>query len=992
VLLATSVAIAADGSSTLAPADATPAVVNLVANAGFEQDINGWIYRSHADGDPQQIIEHVVTHSGKTALRFHIAKDTHYWIPSLDLTQRLKGLKPHTHYEMSVWSKTANATSVLFGVGGPDGHTEELPANSPAWIRSKFTFMTGDKDTSREIFLRSWRTADELLIDDVAVVEANPDRAYVYAPGVLAASDTPATGFALVPGIYNPESYERSEEISGTVTIPARSKGALSILVADASGKALSLASVDLPGAGEKSTSTISFCLPAAIIAHDGASIMARLSGMAEPLATVSIKRADFSDLFPVLANPLATRLAAMKSQAASAHLDGNAYVKLGLFVASHYLDRVSQNDITTLQTEYWTWLQLREVAQVLDATAILIRQPLPDVPPIPSGRARIDHGVFVAGTPPTPIFYGGYMGIEAKESPDYAALGISDTVFEGGPGSLARDGKDDWNSIGRLTSQFVLAKEANIKADMLLSPHNFPGWARKLAPDIGYGRHGGTDFVINHPIVRRVIEEWLRMVVPAVKDQPALMSFNLASEPDYMQSGWDAYSKPLWTAYISKLHGRIEVLNALYGTAYTAFDQVPVPQRGTEGKPAGLRRVHYDWINFNATNFGDWFRWMNGIVKQCAPESFTQVKLAGEILDGGLDAGIDHEEICRITDLAGCDGGTDGDGRQPMYAYNWRGNELNYDLLRSFRNQPIANSENHIIPDDYMPIVSSDYIRSTTWQSMVHGLAQSCVWGYGVWKRGEIGGGIKLRPADVFAIGRAWLDARRCASTVAAIVRAKPHIAILYSRSSIFWLADRYAFPAKAAYVALSLLGEPVTFVTEKQLAEGSAAPVRAILLPQVVNVSDSTIAALERFTAKGGKLIALGEGNLAKDEYDRPRNLSSSLIAHTITVSSNDDERALFDSLGQLAVDMGAPPALLDANTGERAFGIEYRLVGDRDHAYLSALNQLKKAQVVSLSYAGSMPIRDLLSGNRFNGTRIELEPMVPVLLDLEGHGPVK
>jgi hypothetical protein len=274
----------------------------------------------------------------------------------------------------------------------------------------------------------------------------------------------------------------------------------------------------------------------------------------------------------------------------------------------------------------------------------------------------------------------------------------------------------------------------------------------------------------------------------------------------------------------------------------------------------------------------------------------------------------------------------------------------------------------------------------------MVHGLAQSCVWGYGVWKRGEIGGGIKLRPADVFAIGRAWLDARRCASTVAAIVRAKPHIAILYSRSSIFWLADRYAFPAKAAYVALSLLGEPVTFVTEKQLAEGSAAPVRAILLPQVVNVSDSTIAALERFTAKGGKLIALGEGNLAKDEYDRPRNLSSSLIAHTITVSSNDDERALFDSLGQLAVDMGAPPALLDANTGERAFGIEYRLVGDRDHAYLSALNQLKKAQVVSLSYAGSMPIRDLLSGNRFNGTRIELEPMVPVLLDLEGHGPVK
>ena len=64
-----------------------------------------------------------------------------------------------------------------------------------------------------------------------------------------------------------------------------------------------------------------------------------------------------------------------------------------------------------------WLW--------VLDATETLIRQPLPDVPPIPFDHPKIDRGVFVAGTPPSPIFYGGYMGIHSDEDiPEFCGDG----------------------------------------------------------------------------------------------------------------------------------------------------------------------------------------------------------------------------------------------------------------------------------------------------------------------------------------------------------------------------------------------------------------------------------------------------------------------------------------------------------------------------------------------------------------------------------------
>jgi hypothetical protein len=158
----------------------------------------------------------------------------------------------------------------------------------------------------------------------------------------------------------------------------------------------------------------------------------------------------------------------------------------------------------------------------------------------------------------------------------------------------------------------------------------------------------------------------------------------------------------------------------------------------------------------------------------------------------------------------------------------------------------------------------------------------------------------------------------------------------------------------------------------------------VRTIVLPQANHVTDATVKALAQFVAQGGKLIAMGDGNLGHDEYDRRRQLPETL--RPVALPASGDDRVVFRQLTPLTRDLGGPAELLDAQTGERAFGVEYRVVCDQGRTYFSALNQLKNALVVKLAGGPQTQIKDLLSGAPVDGAHIRLRPMVPVLLDLD------
>ena len=125
------------------------------------------------------------------------------------------------------------------------------------------------------------------------------------------------------------------------------------------------------------------------------------------------------------------------------------------------------------------------------------------------------------------------------------------------------------------------------------------------------------------------------------------------------------------------------------------------------------------------------------------------------------------------------------------------------------------------------------------------------------------------------------FIDIDRFAEEVAAINRAPPRIALLYSQPSIFW-EGKYAGAIHAIYTHLNFLGaeDDVCQRADAPPAPFSACPgVQWILLSQATHVEDATVAWVAEDNVSGGKLIHAGEGNLAFDQYHRKLNVPGDL-----------------------------------------------------------------------------------------------------------------
>jgi hypothetical protein len=176
--------------------------------------------------------------------------------------------------------------------------------------------------------------------------------------------------------------------------------------------------------------------------------------------------------------------------------------------------------------------------------------------------------------------------------------------------------------------------------------------------------------------------------------------------------------------------------------------------------------------------------------------------------------------------------------------------------------------------------------------------------------------------------------------------------------------------------------MGENVTFVSERQLAEGTAPKVPYILVPAATHVQEKTVQALARFAASGGKVICIGEGCLGYDEYHRARQLPRAL-AKADLVAWVDDEKIEARLIRTELLRHGwRPRDLLVAGSAERAWGVEYRVVTQPGRTLVSAVNLLKEPQTVEIPWLAG-PATDLLSGQKADLKKLTLAPMVPVLL---------
>ena len=301
--------------------------------------------------------------------------------------------------------------------------------------------------------------------------------------------------------------------------------------------------------------------------------------------------------------------------------LSDNAYVRLEIALAKRFIDRVSTGSGKGDSEVEWKVLQMDEVGQVLrDAEYTMNaidakRLPPEGLGPVPTptgGPVKIVDGVFVTDTTmpddptpkPRPFYFGGYGHFQqiVDDLPNFPALGVT-LVQDGRHGPDQGLGKDMKLTPAGVDMKTTLEKaaKADIKVDVLTSPHYFPGWAVAQAPDMA----NGTAFNnIDHPKQRQIIETWLKLIGQQNKNEPALLSYCLSNEPVYGVSGQDKYSAPAWHAFLKQRHGSIEALNALYQTKFKSFDDVPAS--GWAETPVG-RRWAYDWVCFNDHHFAAW-------------------------------------------------------------------------------------------------------------------------------------------------------------------------------------------------------------------------------------------------------------------------------------------------------------------------------------------------------------------------------------------------
>lgn len=671
-----------------------------------------------------------------------------------------------------------------------------------------------------------------------------------------------------------------------------------------------------------------------------------------------------------------------------SAH---DSVTQLGLNVADRFLKR-THGGTSTMQGSAWTHLQMEEIATVLDEVERRLnelpkRVEMPPVQPWPrNGPARIENGIFYAkmqnGSEHPFWFYGyGHFAQVIRDLPNFRGLGAS-LVQDGqvGPSSMNADG-----SLGEGAKQLFedlrTARRDGMRIDWLLSPHYFPDWAYAEAPDVRGGGLGFIGFDIDHPVARRVLEKFARTMGKAMKSDDALFSVCLSNEPVYDQSGRTKYGRAEFAAYLQSLHGTIDRLNELYGTHYTNFAEVAPPGFGLKGT-VNENRAYYDWVRFNDKHFADWHAWLHSMVKKALPKTPTHAKMmVFYSLDRDkLHFGIDPELMCNATDIAGCDAYAFATGDR---TYDWMGQEFFYDLMYSFRHQPVFNSENHVVPDGSGPgHIPWPITRAQFWQGGLHHQTVTTTW---VWEEAadnSLSGSIYFRPANIYGAGRAMLELNQYAHEAAAINTIEPRVALLYSPASVFW-EDAYKGAIFSVYRQLNFLGQQVDFVSEKELAAGRMPTSECIIAPAATHVTDETVKKLRQFVDAGGHLLFAGKDNLAYDEYHSARpaaDIPAGTQLPSMT-SEEDSANALREVLIKNGVDV---LQVLDVTSGKPAWGVEFRSV-KTDGSNIVAMMALDGHDHVVNIPGTRGRVVDELSGEAIDKDKINLEALTPRLLKM-------
>ncbi len=405
-------------------------------------------------------------------------------------------------------------------------------------------------------------------------------------------------------------------------------------------------------------------------------------------------------------------------------------------------------------------------------------------------------------------------------------------------------------------------AEKANVAVSFLLQPMYF--WRIPGCEDM-YADTTGTSYNVNDERAKAKVEQYLRLVVPAIAEYDAVRDICITNEPSFDSRLFPDFYNTKFRDYLVEEYGSLSNINSKWGTSYRSIDEITMPSE------ASKTAIFYDWICFNEDVYADWHEWMAGIIRE-----YTDKPLHSKMMTYFAPAeyddrqhliiGTDAEKFGAFLDYAGNDSYNITEWEPTMIVkMMW------YDYLHSVVDKPIYNSEDHFITDGSASYTDAEKnnVRYNLWQGAIHGRSMSTMW---VWERSydkssAFYGSILHRPDCVAEAGYTSLDMIRNSADITRLSGKKPEVALLYSKTSRI-MNDDYMNILLNYYEALLYSGKRVGFVTETSLDRLS--DYNCLVIPGVSHTTQETLDAVKAFKNNGGKVIYYGDC-LKYDKYGK-------------------------------------------------------------------------------------------------------------------------
>lgn len=587
-------------------------------------------------------------------------------------------------------------------------------------------------------------------------------------------------------------------------------------------------------------------------------------------------------------------------------------------------------------------------------------------------------------GVETRPVFFTGYghFAQVTKDLEKFPGYGVNIIQIEIGPWAiLPKEGVIEEKPVESLLGVLDRAKAAGVAVNLLLSPHYVPQWVKdKIKASLG------TDhYCPRAPESQEMLKRHISVVIPPIKDHPALHSICLTNEPQHRNDSCELAIAD-WHAWLAQKHGDIDVLNVRWGTSYASFADVRLPyEKGqTLREPIG-RWV--DCVRWNQEFFAGWHQMLADAVHSAAPGLPVHAKVQTPTLLNydDLGAGNDAYLYGRFSDISGNDSVNWPSFGHGEFAQSWMTNARGEDLQRSVKDAPVFDSENHIIGDRDTRYIAPEIVRTALWQQAIHGQSATTIW---VWERTfdrthDFGGSIMHRPGCAQAVGIVNHDLNRAAKEVTALQQAPPQALILHSTSAMIHDGEPYDNCMKKLYMALGFAGVRIGFITERQLEAGIVPAAPVVFIPQADHLSDAAFGTLRKCK---GRLVIVGDGGLTRNEYgaQRPDRLAGEMMRY---VPSKTSEKDMWSALLPVLRSWGASPRVqvVDGKGGP-VWGVEWREADAGDGTVVNLCNYLNVPVRVKLSSDGAdVAATDVLTGRRVAGS-MELQPLETRLLSVD------